>query len=228
MTGIDKGDKSLASMNSFLQGTRTYFAPELNMKSEAGNVDLPARDIYSLGITLYQMLTKTPQGDLLNLNYAPVIKDKGPKTITTKDAEKSSISEDEYRDLQRNPKKFYRYLGMSDEQDVKRAIPNSLFLLEELTKNLLFYNPSKQESWENLDASDPKKLSGPDTPWHLRPQDYEEVSSLVKVFDNFDLMMEIQELMGGNIKEEPGKLLKSFGKDANDKNGLWYKINQLR
>jgi len=220
----DESGASLSSQSSFAQGTKHYFAPELNMANEAGNVDLPARDIYSLGITLYQIITGTTQNNLFKLNYNKK-EDEKPKT---NQSGREGISRDEYRKLQRNPVEFFKYLGISDEPNTRKSIPDNLFLFKELTKNFLFYDPSKQAEWEDIPAKDPRKLSGPETPWHLRPQNYEEVNSLVQVFDNFDLMMEVQKSMNIDIQKNPGDLLKSFGKGANDKKGLWHKINQLR
>ena len=217
MTGVDEEGAGLASVYSaYVAGTKHYLAPELNIDNEVGNVDRPPRDIYSLGIVLYQLLTGTSQGGLLRVNST---KDKPVK-----------LAPEEYRRLQRSPKEFYEYLGLETN------IPDEQFLFREVIKNLLFYNPIKQGEWGKLPENDSRKLSGPDTPWNGRIQDYDELASHIKIFDNFDLMEAIEENLAEGIEKGPVQLLTNLGAKYSEKGkweldpekGIWNKMIRLR
>ncbi|MBW2981515.1 hypothetical protein KY343_01415 [Candidatus Woesearchaeota archaeon] len=182
MTGIDKDfEDPSVTISSFTQGTHEYMAPELDLQYESKNPDKEARDIYSIGIVLYQLLTGTTQDDL------------------TKIKPLGQNAKMRYRVLQKNPKRFFAYLGLEPEEkkeddkekeeekkeEFKPVIEN--VILKEIIKKCLFYDPDpeKQKYVEERIAKK-QKIDENKTPWWGRYKNSTELLRDLKVAELSD------------------------------------------
>ena len=215
MSGIDKSEElSLETINTTIQGTPGYLAPELDIV-EARNPDVQARDVYSLGIVLYQSLTNKTHEQLMELKPAKEGEDLASR----------------YGRLQQNPEEFFKYLGLEPEKqgdkDFKPVIEN--IILREITKKCLAFDKKAYDIWKAKPVAE-RELSGPNTPWHGRYAAAEALFAdleIAEYYDDFESIIRFMKLDLDSsetikIKDDEGKTRELGVVEARrEAQGLW-------
>ncbi len=197
-----------------LHGTYKYIPPEeikATNRIQAGVIQpgkknisnkTPSRDIYSLGLVMYQILTGTPEDNIIHLkHYCPEGCDNPQEAFM--------IAKDDEEE-------FYKYLGLDNGKAV------SSFVFKEIIKKCLRYDKSKQETWEEI-AKTGKKVAAKDTPWHERYHTHQELLGDLEFAKEFrESFDDIEALLSKSADEDSAELAKGLKPKENEKDRSGY------